>query len=240
MNRSSGSVITRRTFVASLCSVPLAGCQDGGATLRFRVIAKVLYNGSQYEASTVMECRYARIKNSLVGMGGSTTLYGEALIFDLPAGLGTFYLLPRWRGANGGLNQVYEQGVLSTLGIKSSVGGLKDSDLELLSNARGRKAFNFFGHMPTIVVFQDETKPKSIREIGRGEFRKIFPGAEFIGLDIEITTDPVTDQLTQRLPWLNAREEVFDRDPPGRQRPYRERPIGFVITKSHFFGNGSR
>ncbi|MCZ8179687.1 MAG: hypothetical protein O9309_11735 [Rhizobium sp.] len=227
-------------FVASLCSVPLTGCQDGGATVRFRVIAKVLHKGSKYEASTVMECRYARIKNSLVGMGGSTTLYGEALIFDLPAGLGTFYLLPRWRGADGGLNQVYEQGVLSTLGIKSSVGGLKDSDLELLSNARGRKAFDFFGHMPTIVVFQDETNPKSIIEIGRGEFATIFPGAEFVGLDIEITTDPVTDQLTQRLPWLDAREQVFDRDPPGRQRPDRDIPIGFMITKSHFFGNGSR
>lgn len=240
MNRNFGRAITRRTFLASLCSVPLAGCQDGGATVRFRVIAKVLHKGSKYEASTVMECRYARIKNSLVGMGGSTTLYGEALIFDLPAGLGTFYLLPRWRGEEGSLNQVYEQGVLSTLGIKSSVGGLKDSDLELLSSARGRKAFNFFGHMPTIVVFQDEAKPKSIREVGRGEFRKIFPEAEFIGVDIEITTDPVTDQLTQRLPWLDAREQVFDRDPPGHQRPDRDVPIGFMITKSHFFGNGSR
>lgn len=137
MNRSSGSAITRRTFVASLCSVPLAGCQDGGATVRFRVIAKVLYNGSQYEASTVMECRYARLKSSLVGMGGSTTLYGEALIFDLPKGLGTFYLLPRWRGEQGSLNQVYERGVLTTFGIRNSIGGLKDSDLELLSSVRG-------------------------------------------------------------------------------------------------------
>jgi hypothetical protein len=203
------------------------------------VIAKVLYNGSQYEASTVMECRYARLKSSLVGMGGSTTLYGEALIFDLPKGLGTFYLLPRWRGEEGSLNQVYERGVLTTFGIKNSIGGLKDSDLELLSSVRGRKAFNFFGHMPTIVVFKDEAKPKSIREVGRGEFGTIFPGAEFIGLDIEITTDPVTDQITQRLPWLNTREEVFDRDPPGRQRPDRDIPIGFLITKSHFYGNGS-
>jgi hypothetical protein len=240
MNRSSGGIITRRVFVASLCAVPLVGCQDGGATVRFRVIAKVLYEGSQYEASTVMECRYARLKNSLVGMGGSTTLYGEALIFDLPAGLGTFYLLPHWRGEEGSLNQVYERGVLKTFGIKNSIGGLKESDLELLSSARGRKAFNFFGHMPTIIVFHDETKPKSILEVGRGEFRKIFPGAEFIGLDIEITADPVTDRLTQRLPWLNARGQVFDRDPPGHQRPYRERPIGFLITASHFFGNGSR
>lgn len=240
MTRNCGTTITRRTFVASLCSVPLAGCQDGGATVRFRVIAKVLYKGSKHEASTVMECRYTRLKNSLVGMGGSTTLYGEALIFDLPSGLGTFYLLPRWRGEEGGLNQVYEPGVLTTFGIENSIGGLKDSDLELLSSARGRKAFNFFGHMPTIVVFQDETKPKSILEVGRGEFGNIFPGARLAGLDIEVTTDPVTDRLVQRLPWLSSKEQVFDRDPPGHQRPYRERPIGFLITKSHFFGNGSR
>ncbi|WP_147307497.1 hypothetical protein [Mesorhizobium denitrificans] len=70
MKQTTGKAISRRTVLGSLCTLPLAGCQDGGATVRYRVIAKVLYNGQTYEASTVMECRYARLKNSLTARSG--------------------------------------------------------------------------------------------------------------------------------------------------------------------------
>ena len=94
-DRVIGLPTTRRAFLASLCALPLAGCQDGSESIRFRVIAMVMYQGKKYEASTVMECHYTRVTNSLVGRGGSTRLYGESLIFDLPNGK-TFFVLPVW------------------------------------------------------------------------------------------------------------------------------------------------
>jgi hypothetical protein len=68
-----------------------------------------------------------------------------------------------------------------------------------------------------------------------------FPGVRFISLDIEITDAPVTEVLKQRLPWLDNKtgETVFDRDPPGKRRPLRDRPLGYKIVEDHFFGIGS-
>jgi hypothetical protein len=50
----------------------------------------------------------------------------------------------------------------------------------------------------------------------------------------------VTKVLKQRLPWLASPTQLFDRDPPGKQRDYKDRPLGYKITYAHFFGNGSR
>ncbi len=226
--------------MASLFGMPLAGCQDGGAVVRFRVIAKVLYKGATYDASTVMECRYARIKDSLVGMGGSTTLYGEALIFDLPDGH-TFYMLPTWLNDIGRFSRIYEPGLLTTLGIKNSVGGLKDADLLRLAEASGRLPFNWYGRRPTMVSFRDEQVPNTIFEVTASNMSQHFAGATFTGLDIEFTKAPLTKLLRNRLSWLNlpSRTELFERDPPGALRPSWDKPLEYKITQSSFFGNGS-
>jgi hypothetical protein len=95
---------------------------------------------------------------------------------------------------------------------------------------------------PALVSFLDESKPKTIFEIKPEEIGKIFPGVRFIGLDILIAEAPISEVLRDRLPWLNAPtgQQVFERDPPGKQRPYRDSPLGFKVTKAHFFGDGSR
>ncbi|WP_199498920.1 hypothetical protein [Mesorhizobium denitrificans] len=177
----------------------------------------------------------------MTGMGGSTTLYGEALIFDLPAG-GTFYMLPSWRNNNGRFSEVYEPGILTTLGIKNSVGGLKDADLQRLAEASGRMPFNFYGHYPTMVSFRDEQSPKTIFEVTPSGMSQNFAGATFVGLDIEFTDAPVTELLRNRLTWLNLSSgtALFERDPPGSGRLDRDKPLGHKITQANFFGNGSR
>jgi len=238
-DRVLGHLSTRRAFMASLCALPLAGCQDGSESIRFRVIAMVMYQGKKYEASTVMECHYTRVTNSLVGRGGSTRLYGEALIFDLPNGK-TFVVLPNWVNQDGSLSKVYERAVLETFGIYSSLGSLEDDDFTAMQAASGRKPFRFFGHMPAFVAFRDETQPKTIFELQPYKIEQTFPGVKFIGLDIEITDAPVTKKLRQRLPWLDAGKQVFERRAPGDQRPAKQFPIGYLITRAHFFGNGSR
>lgn len=238
-----GPLSTRRTFMASVCALPLAGCQDGSESIRFRVIAMVMYQGKKYEASTVMECHYTRVTNSLVGRGGSTRLYGESLIFDLPNGK-TFFVLPIWEGKDGSLGGVYERAVLKTFGIDSSLGSLEDEDFTAMQAASGRKPFRYFDHMPAFVAFRDETQPKTIFELQPYKLEQTFPGVKFIGLDIEVTDAPVTTKLRERLPWLDTGRRlndpvVFPRDPPGQRRPIWQRPLGYKITDTHFFGDGS-
>ena len=215
----------------------LSQCGEPSATVRYRVIATAEVDGQRVEGSTVMEVNYQRVKHSLIGAGGATQLYGEALILDLKGG-GTVFLLPVWYHEKTELVQLYEFGILRTFGVKNSVGGLEDDDFARLRQAKGRKPLS--PRLPLFVAFKDEKIPNTIYEVDPQHMGSAFPGVRFIGLDIEITDAPVTKVLKQRLRWLASPTEVFDRDPPGKQRPYKDQPLGYKITSDHFFGNGSR
>lgn len=231
----------RRSFLATIVSLPLLSCTDESTAIRFKVIASATVDGKPIESSSVMEISYARVTHSAIGSGGATRLYGEALIFDL-AGRGTIYVLPVEHPSGQGLHQIYEYGILTTLGIKDSVGGLTSGDFDRLRAAQGRFPFKLSHtqRLPAFVAFSDEQDPKTIFEIDPWHLEDHFPGVRFTGLDIQITNEEVSSQLRQRLPWLNVRKQVFERDKPGQLRPESELPIGFMITQARFFGNGSR
>lgn len=233
----------RRSFLVSLCALPLMSCQGESATVRFKVIASAIVDGRPVESSSVMEISYSKVTHSLIGNGGATQLYGEALIFDL-GGKGTIYILPIQHDPNNSLTQVYEDGVLTTLGIKNSIGSLSEADFVALRSAKGRYPFKLkTSRLPGIVSFKNEDDPKTIFEIQPGEIGRYFPGVQFTGLDIEITTDQLTYRLRKRLPWLDntvAPRKIFPRDPPGVSRPRDALPFSYMITPARFFGDGSR
>jgi len=221
----------------------LAICSGGqSATKRFRVIATVEVDGQKVEGSTVMQITYEKVERSLIGTGGGTTLKGEALILDLK-GRGTVYVLPYQHDPGGALNQVYEYGVLNSLGIENSIGTLSSQDFDRVRQARGRIPFRN-GHparLPAFVAFRDEKNSKTIYEVDPKNFGQSFPGVRFVAIDIEFTDARVTNVLKQRLPWLEnpKYEQRFERDPPGELRALKDRPIGFTITTDHFFALGS-
>ena len=231
----------RRSLLASLCALPLVSCQGESATLRFKVIASATVDGRPVESSSVMEVAYSKVTHSLIGNGGATRLYGEALIFDL-GGKGTIYILPIRRPPSGSIiYNIYEFKVLRTFGVKNSVGSLKSSDFETLRTAKGRRPYNVDNsQLPTFVAFADEGNSKTVYEVDPGKLGAHFSGVVFKGLDIEITNEPLTAKLRKRLPWLSSPKDAFDSDPPGHLRPIGSRPIGFVLTTDDFFGAGSR
>jgi len=221
----------------------LAVCSGGqSATKRFRVTATAEVDGQKVEGSTVMEITYAKVEHSLIGRGGATALKGEALILDLKE-RGRVYVLPFQVDPSGSLDQVYEYGVLNSLGTENSIGTLSSQDFDLIRQARGRIPFRNGNptRLPAFVAFRDEKSPKTIYEVDPKKFGQSFPGVRFVGLDIEFKDARVTNLLKQRLPWLENpnQEQRFERDPPGQLRAYVDSPIGFKITTDHFFGIGS-
>ena len=240
----------RKALVAAaLLGGALMLSQCGGqsaATVRYRVIATVDVDGRRVEGSTVMEVNYSRVKHSLVGNGGATTLYGEALILDLK-GRGTVFILPVRHHDKTELMQIYEDGILLTFGVRNSIGGLADEDFARLRQAKGRRPLSFAPlnpplRLPAFVAFRDEKRPNTIYEVDPQQMGGAFPGVRFVSLDIEITDAPVTKGLKQRLPWLDRDNRLsgFDRDPPGKQRAEKDRPLGYKISYNSFFGDGSR
>jgi hypothetical protein len=239
-----------RRQILPMVAVPFlpftSGCTPSQkATVRFRVIATVEVDGQKVEGSTVMEVTYSRVTGSAIGTGGASTLYGEAMILDL-RGKGTVFVLPAIVTNSGSIGQLYEGGILTTLGIDGGIGVISDESFLKVKNAKGRVPFyngsnNRPTNLPLFVAFRDEKVPRTIYEVDPRNIGRSFPGVRFISLDIEFTDAPVTKVLKQRLPWLvNAFKDLgWDRDPPGKQRPDKDRPIGFKITYEHFFGNGS-
>ncbi|MGR9424228.1 hypothetical protein [Rhizobium leguminosarum] len=240
-NRTN-AMLTRRAAVIGAFALPLAACSGGEtATVRFKVIASATVDGQPTESSSVMEITYSKVSHSLIGNSGATRLYGEALIFNLGR-KGTVYILPVEHPPHASLDLVYEYAILSTFGIRNSFGGLSSTDFDTLRNAKGRRTFNLRNtdRLPVFVAFSDEGNPKTILEVNPRKISERFPGVRFTGIEIEITDEPITKQLRERLPWLNTPKQVFDRDPPGKHRPESERPIGYLVTRAHFFGDGSR
>jgi hypothetical protein len=237
----------RKTLAAAAllgAGLMLSQCGEPSATVRYRVIATAEVDGQRVEGSTVMEVNYQRVKHSLIGAGGATKLYGEALILDLK-GRGTVFMPPIRHHDRTELMQIYEDGILLTFGVRNSIGGLADEDFARLRQAKGRRPFSFAPlnpplRLPVFVAFRDEKIPNTIYEVDPLHMDSFFPGVRFVSLDIEITDAPVTQVLKQRLPWLASPSQLFDRDPPGKQRDYKDRPLGYKITYDHFFGDGSR
>lgn len=233
----------RRSLLASLCALPLASCQGERATVRFKVIASATVDGRPVESSSVMEISYSKVTHSLIGNGGATRLYGEAVVFDLD-GKGTVYILPIQHAPNASSSQVYEYGILTTFGINNSIGSLSEADFQKLRNATGRHPFRLYKttRLPAFVAFTNESDPKTIFEIYPQELGRYFSGVKFSGLDIELTTEPVTKKLREQLPWLKSASDpqIFPRDPPTARRPYSQLPLSHMMTPADFFGDGSR
>src|SRR5258708_24356467 len=97
----------------------LSQCGEPSATVRYRVSATAEVDGQRVEGSTVMEVSYQRVKHSLIGAGGATKLYGEALILDLK-GRGTVFILPVEHQNKTVLAQIYEFGIKRTFGVENS------------------------------------------------------------------------------------------------------------------------
>ncbi|WP_377277059.1 hypothetical protein [Rhizobium sp. R86522] len=235
-------LITRRAILVGVMVGLLSGCTGGeNVDFRFRTIVRLIVDGTPREFTNVMELKIARVTHSLIGMGGSSMLSGEALRIDLGS-RGNIYVLPLRRYADGQISyEFFDWAVPKAFGIKNGLGSLSDQDYKDLRLLNGRKRLSIKS-LPTFVAFTNENEASSLYQLDPWDIERRFPGVHFISVDVEITDAPITEELGKHLPWLvNLSEHTaFPRDPPGHQRPMRESPIAYVMLEEFFFGKGSR
>ena len=251
---------TLRTVFAVLClGVVLAYCQDTrSATVRYRVIATVEVDGKPVEKSTVMEIKYRTVDDpnvnwfiwAVTGMSRTVTYteqYGEALIIDL-GDRGTAFLLPTTyspysstgRGHFG--SGFYDTSLLITFGITNKLLRLDANDYARLRNVKGRfplKTRHPDVH-PAMAALLNEKYPQTIFQVDPYNMEASFSGVRLVGIDIEITKDPVTSKLRQRLPWLMGRRGKLAADHSTPVIPLKTGDRFVTAIQEHdFFAPGS-
>lgn len=218
----------------------LTGCGGNSATVRFKVIAMLEVDGEVKEFSNVMQVEYTRKERSALGYGGSTKIWGEALVIDL-GNRGRAYMLI----------DNYPASILRSYDIKASVGNLKPEHLTELRNLSSEVKWNYTNHFtkqeilyPKFIAFRNEGNPNSIFEIEDRVFSEYFgDGVKFLDLRLAVADEDITEGvLVSYLPWLSKKyKSGFERVPSGPDIPPREDwPLRWTTNYNSFYAEESR
>jgi hypothetical protein len=228
--------LNRRSFMnaitASAASLPLAGCWDDGRVVkRIKVIAKAEVDGKPVEGSSVAELQWRPR-----GDGGmDADEQGEAVVLEL-AGKGTVYVLSMTL-RDDGLNNthVWPTQVTRAVGID---GGTHKEDLQRIKGLQGQRPFipGEKGQLlPVMVAFKDETDFRSVYRVLPKEFSKHFgAGVKFLGVEFEVTDEPVTQVLAKRLPVLLEKDRAVA-DPEIMKKAFVDWPFNYKVGQNTFF-----
>jgi hypothetical protein len=228
--------LTRRA-VLSAAALPLAGCWgDERVVKRIKVIAKAEVDGKVVEGSSV-----AQVQWRPRGDGGmDADEQGEAVVLEL-AGRGTVYVLSMVMTDEGwGTGSIWNEQVALAVGIK---GGVHQEDLSRFKELLGRFSYipGIKGTtLPVMVTFKDEADFRSVYRVLPEDFSKHFgAGVKFLSVEFEVTDEPLTEVLAERLPVLQAKAkaipEHLNRDSNGNLFSYKALPFEYKIGTKTFF-----
>jgi hypothetical protein len=156
-----------------------------------KVALLVTIDGRPVESSSVMEVTYSKVTQSLIGNGGTTHLYGQALIFDF-AGKGTIFILPIRRPPTGSIiYNIYEFKVLRTFGVKNSVGSLSPEASSRCGPPKDVDAITLtIASYPPLSRSPTKGTPKRFTRSIRQTLRHTFPVLFSKGLILKLPMSP--------------------------------------------------
>jgi hypothetical protein len=208
----AGGMIARRGFagllVGGLMAAVLTSCGAGNpdATLRYRMTVTVETPKGLRQNSTVRELRFSD------GGAGSffaqsrpqIAIVGEAVAVDLPNGKTLFALLT---GADGDVD--YAKRIADRSGIWSEGKSLTIGPVvELWPTAPTRPQLVNTSPVPMFVTFGDVREPTSIVEVQPSNLVASFgTGYRLKSVTAQVTDQPVTKGIRQRLTWLGMYPE---------------------------------
>ena len=240
-------MISRRRFLttlmASAAGLSLSACGSGSnVTKRIKIIAMAEVDGKRVEGTSVTEITWRPR-----GDGGmNVDDVGEALLLEL-AGRGTVYVLSAVHQLNGLINTgIWDNQISYVLGVKGATTTDHLGPIEALQGRYPFKTTPSGVSFPLMVAFRDEREFRSVYRVEPEKFSQYFgAGVKFIGVDFEITDEPVTEGVVvKRLPILlrhgGAAIESEIRDSKGDLLAYVDKPFKYKIGTETFFARGKR
>lgn len=172
-------------------------------TYRYRMVVEVDVRGETKSGASVIEVSLSKQPPLLPDVPSvATTVRGEAVFVDLGDGRNVIALLASGPQAT---FVDYPRYVVPRLFKLSG----DDRDLAKFPQLQGRRDLE--GQLPTLVTFTDLNDPKTARVVEPEEFEQVFgSGVRFKRAWIEMTSEPVTREIEQKLPRIlrQLREEA--------------------------------
>lgn len=195
--------VARRVFLKGLAVASLTTLSGCGPTFSYRYRLRAIVDTPQgtREGSSVREVRLGN--NLCCTTGGFEYAYGfdgEALAVDLPTGT-LFVLLGRY-----GYDQQWSyRGVTQQILQEAGRNHWDKSAMEELPEIfKSRKTWLVPGtDCPLLVHFMNLNNPKTLSVINANDLQYVFGRETWLReLRIELTSEPITKTIRQRLPWL--------------------------------------
>ncbi len=186
---------------------------------RYRMTVEVDTPQGLIEGFAVREVRFSKMAND----GNYGRARGEAVVVDLPNGAVLFALLT---GASGNVDHASQTmwHIFRTTASKS---------IEVWPNFEGKDMPITSGRVPMLVTFDDLDDPTSVAEVDPDDLAASFgEGYALKRITVQITDEPVTTGIEERLEWLDSRIGSLVRRPAGV--PIGEMPKAQRLSKSAF------
>jgi hypothetical protein len=172
------------------------------ATVRYRLTLVIEADGQQHSGSGVIQVTYGK---NLQLLGVAKEIYvnvkGEAVTVDIP-GRGTlFALLKEGQSPRSSPEWI----VTKAFGFPGGgLGHPLESSLARLRELSGRVELSP-NDLPLLVRFRDINDPKTVERVDPNDLARSFgAGVDLKRVTVEITRDPVTTGIEQRLTWLRS------------------------------------
>jgi hypothetical protein len=178
------------------------------STVRYRMTLEIDTPAGLRSGSSILQSEYLDGPNTGQASGLNTRSRGEAAAVDLANGTLFTVLFNRKRGADYAANLPYEalRTGKVTPSLSRSYAGHKWFDWyeagAELRRVKPRIELSMADY-PMLVRFRDPQVPSSVEEVLPEDLATIFgAGVSLRSIWIQITDDPLSNQIVDRLPWL--------------------------------------
>lgn len=167
------------------------------AIVRYRLTLTLEVDGRTHEGSGVLQVTYAE-RSRILGANSSLTIKveGEAVAIDLGSRGVLFALLHEGNGPRSGPEWV----VPNAFGVTK--GGLGSEAFPTIEALKGSIDLAP-QYLPLMVRFRDAGDPKTVERVDPGDLATTLgAGVRLTRATLQITRDPITRGIQQRLPWI--------------------------------------
>lgn len=216
-----------------LAMLLLSGCKVNESEYRFRMSVEVETPEGTVSGSSVLQVNAWAIRPGLNGHVRSMSLKGEAVAVDLPGGQTLFALL-RTRGASSdrGLAIASMAALDPSFDYDwvESAARIGRSATDRSENGMTQTAILDNEEYPMLVAFGDIAEPSSVELVDPDNLAASFgEGVELRRIIVEMTDDPATEGIEERLGWLEtAQSRTLDAEFAPTTKPSLAQSLNFL------------